>query len=570
MEDWRKKTCSRWVNKGVSFDTYRQITMRTWLSQIFSATIMVSAMHGVVPAEIKAQENQVVAYAMPGPIGSVLIQPDGKIVAMGCGYLYFRDEESGTVGQVSASVARFKPDGSLDFGFGCRANLPVSVSVFEQHLSSGPDGRMLAAGSFVGEGGLCRSGLAMLSPEGTRDKGFAPWCGDTNELSEVMPKPWGGLPFHLATFDANGQIAVSCLTRNPQTSELRAFTLDDRGCVLGRRQPEWAKAKFPASLFSSLQETGFSLFRPVGWSNPERTAWSLNPAKTWSYYFFCMAGDPPSAGDAAQILQAIFAEFPLELCNNAARLPDGGAILLVQDGGIGRFMRFDRNWLPVLSYTNTIRARGYMSLVVQKDGKLLVARGSDLHDISGSKPGDVVRLNADGSIDRSFRCDTDERVMCMAVQDDGRILIGGFFSTVNGTEAARLARLNQDGTLDRSFKRSSTDLGNLFVGRRMPVRRLANPTPDQPVVTRPEPRTTAPETSAQSVLITSLIVAEGTATISYRGAPNQTYILQACNALSTSEWFNVFTNRADANGAGMLADRGVKETPSRFYRVAAP
>lgn len=543
--------------------------MTARLSKIACAAISVTAAWGLLHTEVIA-ENPAVAYAMPGPIGSVLIQPDGKIVAMGCGFMYFKDEEAGTVGEMSASVARFHPDGSLDFGFGSRASLPLTISVFEEHLSSRGDGRILATSSFVGTDGVCRSGLAMLSPDGTRDNGFAPWCGDTNDLNELMPKPWGGLPLRLATFDTNGQIAVACLTRNPQTSELRAFTLDDRGCVTDRRQPGWARGKFPASLFSSLNERGFQLFRPVHWSNPERTAWSLNPPKTWSYYLFCTAGDPPSAGDAAQVLQTIFAEFPPELCNNAARLPDGGMILLVQDGGAGRFMRFDRDWLPHLSYTNTIRASGYLSLVVQKDGKLLAARGSDLHDITGAKPGDVVRFDPDGSIDKSFRCDTDERVMCMAVQDDGRIVIGGFFTKVNGVEAPRLARINPDGTLDPSFQRSPTDLRSLVAGRQLPVRRLGNTSSTKPSATQPGARITTPTSSEHTVLITSMSMANGIATISYRGSPNQTYILQACAAINVSEWFNVITNQTDASGSGTLTDRSTKKSASRFYRIAAP
>ena len=244
--------------------------------------------------------------------------------------------------------------------------------------------------------------------------------------------------------------------------------------------------------------------------------------------------------------------------------------LLVQDGGTGRFMRFDKNWLPVLSYTNTLRASGYLSLMVQKDEKLLTARGGDLHDITGAKPGDVVRFNADGSVDKGFRCDTDERVMCMAVQDDGKIVIGGFFTKVNGIEAPRLARLNSDGSLDRSFQRSSTNLRSLVAGRRLPVKKLANASSARPSATQSESRTTAPETSAQSVLITSMSIASGIATISYRGSPNQTYILQACAAINVGEWFNVITNRTDASGSGTLTDRSAKESASRFYRVAAP
>ena len=43
------------------------------------------------------------------------------------------------------------------------------------------------------------------------------------------------------------------------------------------------------------------------------------------------------------------------------------------------------------------------------------------------------------------------RVLAMVVQPDGKIIIGGSFSAVNGLSRGNLARLNADGTLDRTF-----------------------------------------------------------------------------------------------------------------------
>ncbi len=39
----------------------------------------------------------------------------------------------------------------------------------------------------------------------------------------------------------------------------------------------------------------------------------------------------------------------------------------------------------------------------------------------------------------------------VAVQSDGKILIGGDFTTYNGTARGRVARLNSDGSLDTGF-----------------------------------------------------------------------------------------------------------------------
>lgn len=51
-------------------------------------------------------------------------------------------------------------------------------------------------------------------------------------------------------------------------------------------------------------------------------------------------------------------------------------------------------------------------------------------------------LNGDGP---------DDNVLCNAVQPDGKILIGGYFSSISGFPIYRLARLNPDGSLDNTF-----------------------------------------------------------------------------------------------------------------------
>jgi uncharacterized delta-60 repeat protein len=55
------------------------------------------------------------------------------------------------------------------------------------------------------------------------------------------------------------------------------------------------------------------------------------------------------------------------------------------------------------------------------------------------------------TLDSTFNPSVSGTVSSIAVQDDGKVLIGGSFSSVNGTSMTHLARLNADGTLDASF-----------------------------------------------------------------------------------------------------------------------
>jgi hypothetical protein len=60
-------------------------------------------------------------------------------------------------------------------------------------------------------------------------------------------------------------------------------------------------------------------------------------------------------------------------------------------------------------------------------------------------------VNAGGSLDTAFNPGANGNVRTSSLQADGRILIGGEFSTAGGASRSRIARLNADGTLDQSF-----------------------------------------------------------------------------------------------------------------------
>jgi uncharacterized delta-60 repeat protein len=91
------------------------------------------------------------------------------------------------------------------------------------------------------------------------------------------------------------------------------------------------------------------------------------------------------------------------------------------------------------------------ALTLQPDGRILV--GGDLTTLNGFTRNRIARLNADGTLDGSFDPDAGSfsYVATMTVQPDGKIVVGGWFSTMGGVARANLARLNPDGTLDAGF-----------------------------------------------------------------------------------------------------------------------
>lgn len=108
------------------------------------------------------------------------------------------------------------------------------------------------------------------------------------------------------------------------------------------------------------------------------------------------------------------------------------------------------------SFTHDYIDSGVRQVVVQPDGKLLIAGwfGNIYIDFDANVRGGFARLNADGTLDAAFGngAGADVKpVHALALQTDGKVLIGGAFANVHGTARARVARLNSDGTLDTTF-----------------------------------------------------------------------------------------------------------------------
>ncbi|MCX7840246.1 MAG: delta-60 repeat domain-containing protein, partial [Anaerolineae bacterium] len=94
------------------------------------------------------------------------------------------------------------------------------------------------------------------------------------------------------------------------------------------------------------------------------------------------------------------------------------------------------------------------ALVRQSDGKVLI--GGEFTSVAWATMNRVARLNSDGTRDTSFNDPNvsslfSTSVYELALQSDGKILVGGSFMSVGGQSRTGLARLNSDGTLDTAF-----------------------------------------------------------------------------------------------------------------------
>jgi uncharacterized delta-60 repeat protein len=96
------------------------------------------------------------------------------------------------------------------------------------------------------------------------------------------------------------------------------------------------------------------------------------------------------------------------------------------------------------------------TIVVQSDGKILV--GGNFERFRSLDQENLIRLNADGTKDTSLDIGSgfSSNVYSITLQPDGKILVGGAFSSYQGVPRKKLIRLNTDGSADNSFDEGLT------------------------------------------------------------------------------------------------------------------
>ena len=92
---------------------------------------------------------------------------------------------------------------------------------------------------------------------------------------------------------------------------------------------------------------------------------------------------------------------------------------------------------------------------IQPDGKIII--GGDFTTYNGTSINRIARLNSDGSLDTSFNPNlgADNAIFFSKLDQDSRIIIVGKFTMYNGQMRNYIARLNLDASLDNSFNKQN-------------------------------------------------------------------------------------------------------------------
>ncbi len=162
-----------------------------------------------------------------------------------------------------------------------------------------------------------------------------------------------------------------------------------------------------------------------------------------------------------------------DLTTQIAIQPDGKIVVVgwfttFKGATVNRIVRLNADGTHDTAFTaNTGAGFGLFTnvAVVQSDGKILI--GGVFADFNNATANRIVRLNADGTRDTTFTTNTgtafNDSVYAIAIQSDGKILVGGDFTTFNGTTVNRIVRLNADGTRDTTFTTSTGTAFNAYI-----------------------------------------------------------------------------------------------------------
>ena len=298
-------------------------------------------------------------------VRSIVLQPDGKLVIAG------RFDKYGIT--VRQNVLRLNSNGTLDTGFA--ANPGADDYVYS--VLALPDGKMLIGGMFSTYAGIASMRVARLHPDGALDTGFSTGTG---------------------LFDW----AVNCLASTPGGNVVAG------GAML------------------AFNQTGQRYLIQVTASGSVDT--TFNPQTGANAYVKAILEQP----DGKTIIGGYFTSYNGLSYKRIARFnPDGSP---------------DETFAPGSGGNGPVER-----MVLQPDGKILII--GPFTNFGGISRPRIARLNADGSVDGSFDpgSGANNAIYCMALQADGKIVIGGSFTSYNGTLINRVARLNPDGSLDPSF-----------------------------------------------------------------------------------------------------------------------
>ncbi|ACU07484.1 hypothetical protein FIC_01034 [Flavobacteriaceae bacterium 3519-10] len=300
-------------------------------------------------------------------------------------------------GTVQNRIIRLNTDGSPDPSFNTGTGFSGTGDVYVNTLALQPDGKILAGGTFTAYNGITQNRITRLNADGSLDTTFNTGTG--------FNTPAGGFIF------------------------INTIAVQSDGKILA------------GGRFSAYNGTAQSHIARL---NPDGSQDSFSPGSRFSSDINTIAIQP----DGNILVGGSFTYSGNTITQkNLVRLDTAG--------------NHDPSFDIETGFAVGAGAVRIDAIALQPDGKILV--GGYFNTYKGVSQNHLTRLNTTGNRDTSFATGTGFNfpVNTIAMQADGKILLGGGFSTYNGSTANRMARLKTDGGLDAAFNTGAGFSGTL-------------------------------------------------------------------------------------------------------------
>jgi uncharacterized delta-60 repeat protein len=373
-------------------------------------------------------------------IRDIVIQADGMVIAVG-------DIEYSS-GVLKRGIVRFTSTGSIDAGF-TSAGIGELQTLFSVAMEA--DGKIIIAGGRFTYDGVTRHSIARLNVDGSLHNSFIPSGTGVNRDVNSIAVQGDGKIIIAGDFSYYSGVLRNRIARLNADGSLDA-TFNASGS--GANDVIWATAIqadgkiIIAGSFTSYNGTAINrvarlhtdgsldgTFNPGTWEgstyNPSATIYSI-----------------AIQGDGKIIIAGTF--IPANSTSDDSRIA-----------------RLNTNGSLDLTFHSEAGAVGasITAVAIQADGKILI--GGTFSSYNGTARNGIARLDANGNLDATFNPGTgiaysfgDPVIYAIAFQADGKIVIGGNFTSYNGTERTRIARIHADGSLDGTFVPATSGANN--------------------------------------------------------------------------------------------------------------
>lgn len=325
----------------------------------------------------------------------------------------------GSVTSREVLVTVIEPPAGIRTGFD-----PASLSFSSGEiyaLEPTPDGGLVVGGYFTIVNGVNRRYLAKINSSGVLDTNFNPVIN--SGIQDVKVDPQGRIVIggdfssvnstsagRVARLLPDGMLDTSFNTTSGANNRVQTITILGNGQVfIGGRFGSYA-GNSSAGQYGALLNSDGSL----------DTSFDVNP----NHYVW----------DS------------VEVPGSPARLLLGGQGLIA---GQAYLARVNLDGSLDSSFASTLNSYVY-TLRLQPDGKVLV--GGQFNQLNGASVSGVARLNPDGTTDSyTGQPSSAGQVYAFGTQLDGKVLVGGSYTTFNNAAHARLVRTQADGGADPTF-----------------------------------------------------------------------------------------------------------------------